>query len=153
LTPGFDQEIYVIGYHALTSPPAVIPLEFCDSLGSRPVIVVVVHNGQSHYALTTDGSISVVPATFIRGDCNADGNVDLADVIFLGLRLFTAESFYPCREACESNGDGAVDIADMIYIANFLFLDGPPPAEPFPDCGEDSSPGSGFGCVEPPDCI
>jgi hypothetical protein len=43
----------------------------------------------------------------------------------------------------DANGDGAVNIADPSLSLNFLFLGGPEPSAPFPDCGrvEHAAPG------------
>jgi hypothetical protein len=109
---------------------------------------VVVVGGTSIVPQAIDGSITFEPIPqFRRGDGNVDGAVDIADVLFLGLRLFDATvNDYPCREACEVNGDAQVDIADMVYTLSYLFIAGPPPGAPFPECGEDPDPASGFGC-------
>ncbi len=45
----------------------------------------------------------------------------------------------------EANGDGRVDISDGIYLFNYLFLGGPEPAAPFPECGEEEP--DGVGCA------
>lgn len=83
---------------------------------------------------------------FIRGDCNGDGTVDIADAVSgLGV-LFTGEDTQ-CVDACDNNDDGSNDIADPIYLVNFLFDPmSPAPANPFPTCGMDSSNVDSIGC-------
>ena len=43
--------------------------------------------------------------------------------------------------ACEDRGDfddsGDVNLTDAVSLLDFLFLDGSPPAAPYPDCGAD----------------
>ncbi len=73
---------------------------------------------------------------FRRGDCNADGAIDIADSMAILAWLFLASAPPPCPLSCDVNGDGgAVDIADAVYLLTYLFSSGAPPALPFPDCG------------------
>lgn len=34
-----------------------------------------------------------------------------------------------------ANGDGRADLSDAVYLLTHLFLGGPAPIEPFPECG------------------
>ena len=75
---------------------------------------------------------------FRRGDCNADGNVDVTDpVANLGFQF--VGTFDPsCRDACDFNDDGIIDITDPIANLTHQFLGGPPPAPPGKEtCGVD----------------
>jgi hypothetical protein len=68
--------------------------------------------------------------SFIRGDTNADGNVNIADASFLLNFLFLGGREPSCASTTDGNADGAGNIADASYILNFLFLGGrdiPPP--------------------------
>src|SRR5882762_2497632 len=81
------------------------------------------------------------PVQFIRGDCNADGQVTgtVSDALFLLQFKFLGGPEPQCLDACDANGDGHTgSVTDAIFLLNFNFLDGqkPPPA-PFPDCGVD----------------
>lgn len=62
-----------------------------------------------------------------RGDCNSDGLVDLADVIFILNYLFKSGSEPDPFWAGDANSDSAVDLADAVYLLNYLFREGPPP--------------------------
>lgn len=66
---------------------------------------------------------------FIRGDCNSDGSISIAD---LTLVLSPAAL---CQDACDANRDGFRNIADIVYLAGYLFSGGPQPSGPFPMCG------------------
>ena len=68
-----------------------------------------------------------VHASFVmRGDANADGAINIADVIYLINYLFLAGSG-PCpMEAGDANCDGFIDVADIMYLTNYLFLGGSP---------------------------
>ena len=73
--------------------------------------------------------------SFIRGDANADGDVNLADGVFVLNYLFGGAVALHCKEASDANADGGSDIADVVYILNFLFTGGDEPPAPFPECG------------------
>lgn len=76
---------------------------------------------------------------FVRGDCDGDGEARglITDAVFLLLYLFAEGSAPPCLAACDMNGDGEVtgQVTDAVYLLTFGFLGGPPPVEPFPECG------------------
>ncbi len=90
----------------------------------------------------------------MRGDCNDDAGLDIADGAFLLNHLYDApETRSPaptCAAACDANGDGALDQSDAIYIFNYQFLAGPPPAEPFPECST-ADPSLGL-CLDQESC-
>jgi hypothetical protein len=72
--------------------------------------------------------------SFVRGDCNGDGEDNISDAVFDLLFLFLGGAFPPCRAACDVNGDGGVNIADPIFLLDFLFRGGPPAPAPYPAC-------------------
>jgi hypothetical protein len=84
------------------------------------------------------------PGSFIRGDLNGDGEVDLADAIFIVYAVvpgFDAWGSYSigCFGAADANADESVNLADAIYLIDYQFRGGAPPAEPFPACGTDGA--------------
>jgi hypothetical protein len=91
-------------------------------------------------------------ARFLRGDSNADGEIDISDGVFVLIYLFLGGgSSPPCSRSADPDSTGTIEISDAIYILNFLFLDGPPPKAPFPECGSD--PGGGeLTCEAYPPC-
>ncbi|MGE3166079.1 MAG: hypothetical protein AB7O52_14325 [Planctomycetota bacterium] len=90
-------------------------------------------------------------ASFVRGDCNADGTVNIGDPISLLSVLFSGGATPPCVDACDTNDDGNQDIADAIYGLSFLFAGGPVPATPFPACGLDPTLDA-LSCLAAPGC-
>lgn len=95
-----------------------------------------------------DGSLMFVgegQSPFVRGDCNADGAVTIADVIYTAYSLHVPGSpLPPCAAACDANDDGVRDISDAIFVWNALFLSGPVPS-PYPGCGFDPTPATAAG--------
>ena len=45
-----------------------------------------------------------------------------------------------CKEGADVDDSGGIEISDPIYLLDHLFLGGPPPEAPYPDCGEDPTP-------------
>ncbi len=95
----------------------------------------------------------VAEVKFRRGDCNADGAVDIADAVCILNWLFTGGAAPGCVAATNTNGDDAANVADATYLLNHLFAEGPALVAPFPDCGPATLPADEeLSCVNPPDC-
>ncbi len=79
--------------------------------------------------------IEIVEAVaFVRGDANADGAVNLSDVITVLEYLFNQKNV-TCLSALEANGDGSFDLSDAVYLLLYLFNSAGRPEAPFPECG------------------
>lgn len=93
-------------------------------------------------------------ARFLRGDCNGDAKVDLADAVCTLNWLFAGGEVPGCLAAANTNGDDAVNLPDAIHLFNFLFAAGAPPAAPYPACAASRLTGDRVvGCENPPaDC-
>ena len=88
-----------------------------------------------------DESVLIVPADLLllRGDCNLDGAINLADGIFILNYLFLSGAEIDCADGCDNNDDGENNLADAVYILNYLFANGaaiPPPGN---FCGIDTT--------------
>lgn len=76
--------------------------------------------------------------SFVRGDPNADGDVDLSDaVIVLGFLFLEEPKELLCPKSADCNDDGVADVSDSIHLLGFLFLGTEPPVHPFRQCGSD----------------
>ena len=110
-------------------PPATNVVITVDGLGIPPIF--------------EDGLVEIVGGpSFIRGDANGDGSVNLADAIYVLGFLFSGGPAPVCFDSGDPNDDGNVDISDAVFLLDFLFTDGPAPLHPYPGCGLDSTPSS-----------
>jgi hypothetical protein len=76
-----------------------------------------------------------VGATFVqRGDVNADGVINVTDVVYLINYKFLVPPGPPPIpwEAGDPNCDGVINVTDVVYLINYKFLvpPGPPPCDP-----------------------
>ncbi len=134
LIPGSSLGIIVARYRVLT--PGVTTLQFCDTqqMSGVTVSTVIVIQGASYPPTQIDGSIAS-ETSFRRGDINSDGQIDLADAIFLEQYLFVSGPIPSCLSSCDTNHDGLIDIADSIRLLMYLFVGAPSPDAPFAACG------------------
>lgn len=98
------------------------------------------HDIALEFAVNQLSFIAGSNATFVRGDCNQDGSVQLSDAIAALSVLFDGTAPSDCVAACDTNGDSAFDVADAVSLLGYLFVPGSPaPAAPFPTCGTAAS--------------
>ncbi len=85
-------------------------------------------------------------ATFVRGDVNQSGKIDLSDAVAVLMHLFGgAPVAGDCLDAADVNDSGFVDVGDAIYGLGYLFAQQAAPPAPFPACGLDTTE-DGLGC-------
>ena len=117
----------------------------CTALPSFPVLVLAGEDYSVRVSAcgATNGTMELsygLPAVeWIRGDCNSDGNVNLADAIYLIGNLFSgvqAPTVLQCVDAADANVDGTKNIADVVTILGALFGSPTVPlTAPYPACG------------------
>jgi len=76
--------------------------------------------------------------SFKRGDMTGNGTTNITDAIYILTFLFHGRPT-TCLQAADVNDDGNVYINDAIYLLGYLFLEGDMPAEPFFECGSDTT--------------
>jgi hypothetical protein len=109
-----------------------------------PPLSVAVENRYGRAAREAAFAYEAPAVTFIRGDANRDGSVDLTDPLLILNALF-AGAAAPCADASDVNDDGRVNVTDAVYALEFLFAGGSPPGAPHPDAGVDPTD-DGLGC-------
>lgn len=70
--------------------------------------------------------------TFIRGDINQNGRINISDSIAILDYLYRGKPLR-CLDAADVDDDGEIKINDAISHLRYLFSQGPPPAYPFPE--------------------
>ena len=76
---------------------------------------------------------------FVRGEANADGDLNLSDGLFILSWLFRGTEEPPCLDAADTDDSGVIDVSDAVSVFGVLFLgQGPPPA-PGLSCGVDET--------------
>jgi hypothetical protein len=124
-----------------TEAGACSPIRFVSCLGvaGAPVTNVVTDaETKSISIISTDGQICFSgEPSLLRGDVNGDGRFDISDPIGILSCLFLGESCGVCPDASDVDDNGEREITDAILLLGWRFLDGQPPAPPFPGCGLD----------------
>ena len=70
---------------------------------------------------------AILTVLFMRGDVNADGVINVSDVVYLINYLFISGPAPVPLEAGDVNCDDHVNVSDVVYLINYLFISGPPP--------------------------
>ncbi len=74
-------------------------------------------------------SIAFVLRGHRSGDANADGHINIADVIHIINYIFRAGEAPDPIQLGDANIDDRVNIGDAIFLVNYIFKDGPPPGK------------------------
>ncbi|OUU21439.1 MAG: hypothetical protein CBC13_08940 [Planctomycetia bacterium TMED53] len=158
---GDDQEIMLLNFSVANDlggqpAPLTTSISFIPSSGQPPITNRIVDGSYSETPNLVDGSIELVDFNpFVRGDCNRDSSVDIADGIAILAYLFQSQpvggSSGPCLDACDvddsaGGGNPGIGIGDAVYVFTYQFAGGSPPPAPFPSLGIDPTTGDGIGC-------
>jgi len=68
-----------------------------------------------------------IPPSFLLGDANGDGTIEIGDVIYVINYLYKGGSAPDPLMRADVNCDLIVDLGDVIYLLNYLFKNGPEP--------------------------
>lgn len=88
----------------------------------------------------------LVALSFVRGDANSTGRVEIDSAIQILRYLFFGVEL-DCADAADADDSGRISLTDAIVVLEMLFRGGPPPVRPFPRCGTDITPNDGLGCL------
>ena len=80
--------------------------------------------------------------TFIRGDANKDGVIDISDGVAILYFLFRGSSAMTCEDHGDFDDNGTLNVTDAISVLSYLFRSGASPSQPFPARGRDTTPDS-----------
>ena len=84
--------------------------------------------------------IAPTSMSFVRGDTNSDGQLNVSDPIgTLGVLFQGSQAI--CLASHDSNDDEAVNVGDIIFSLNYIFSTGEQPSAPFIFCGDDPTGG------------
>jgi hypothetical protein len=66
----------------------------------------------------------------ILGDMNADGAVNVGDIVYLLNYLYRGGNPPTPLEVGDVNSDGVINVGDVVYLINYLYRQGPAPPAP-----------------------
>jgi hypothetical protein len=72
-------------------------------------------------------TLSFVVRTYLAGDANADGTVDVGDVVHIINYLYKNGPPPDPLEAGDANCDAIVDVGDVVHLINYLYKAGSAP--------------------------
>jgi hypothetical protein len=72
---------------------------------------------------------SVVLCTYLCGDANRDGLINVGDVVYLVNYLYKSGTEPLPAESGDCNRDENVDVGDVVYLVNYLYRNSSPPCE------------------------
>ena len=105
-----------------------------DDFGGQPAVQCAYSDefSQLIFPDLSDGIIQFTGETYVCGDLNNDGAVNIVDLTSIVEYLFGTSGYSPdplC--VADLNGDGSVNIVDLTYMVQYLFGEGIPPVD---DC-------------------
>jgi len=86
---------------------------------------------QSELTFTYEG------VSFLRGDVNVSGEVDVSDAVALLAVLFQGRDHPECLSVMDTDRNGVAELTDAVVLLGYLFLGQDPLVAPFPECGAD----------------
>jgi len=98
--------------------------------GDNVITINITDGGLGDHDLTANGVIADpggIANTFICGDVNNDGKVNLSDIIYLVNYIFKGGPAPIPLQAGDVNKNGQVNLADIVYLVNYIFKGGPKP--------------------------
>lgn len=122
------------------------PMTYLDGCGRKSFQNVDARCGEGatracECGRATQNSYRLLPKlSFLRGDANGSGRIDISDSQYITNWLFSGGPAPACLDSADSNDDGRIDLSDAIYVNSYLFLGGRAPPAPFPTAGPDPTP-------------
>jgi hypothetical protein len=127
---------------------------FEDLNGDGRVDMAALDTGTSEIAVLlneSDAEPDTCGESFMRGDANGTGSINLLDVLAILKHLFKNGPAPGCRKAGDVDDNGRLNLSDAIFLANYLFQQGRPLPPPTESCGIDPTPDN-LNCEVYPAC-
>jgi len=70
---------------------------------------------------------TILPATYLAGDPNFDGVVNIGDAVYIINYIFKDGAYPTPFAAGDTNNDGTISLGDAVYLVNYIFKNGPAP--------------------------
>lgn len=81
----------------------------------------------THYQVNQGFQQNFGGGSYLCGDANGDGAVDISDAVYLIAYIFSGGPAPSPLLAGDANCDGAIDISDAVYLIAYIFSGGPAP--------------------------
>lgn len=120
-----------------------------DPAAGRYLIVELATGEAAAIAAGAGGQLLAVAeaaGTFLRGDSNVDGLLDVSDAVATLFYLFLGEATVPCLDAADSDDNGLIQLTDVVRLLDYLFRGGAVLEPPFTAPGIDPTP-DGLDCA------
>jgi hypothetical protein len=112
-------------FQEATSFPSAIVESLSEALGTFPSPTT-----PYLYAFTHGRGAYRVPVSYVHGDMNNDGLVNVSDVFFMINALFAGGPPPVVVATGDTDGDAIINVGDVFYLINYLFSGGPAPLGP-----------------------
>jgi hypothetical protein len=116
----------------------VIVLAQAMRLSDIPVTIKMGDSDNGWAPAFCDTMMLLPTQTYICGDADASGNVDIDDVVYLIQYIFAGGPEPSPLESGDANCSGNIDIDDIVYLISYIFSAGNDPCDPngdgVPDC-------------------
>ncbi len=78
-----------------------------------------------------NGLVIVCPTTFMFGDADFNGMINISDAVYLINYIFAGgPAPHPIKLVGDADCNGAISISDAVYLINYIFAGGPAPCNP-----------------------
>ncbi len=108
------------------------------SLGGPDLVAVGNDRGRSK--IFRIKAFEELPESFVRGDINRDGTMNLTDPLVLLSHLFQGGARLACEDAGDVDDNGQLNLTDGVILLTHLFAAGRAPEAPHPEAGIDPTP-------------
>ncbi|MFH1891544.1 MAG: hypothetical protein ABIK83_02555, partial [Candidatus Zixiibacteriota bacterium] len=130
---------YIEQYDVFVDEDSIFRANFLNSEASSYLRIGDIHDGSyDHGEAFWDDLFVFGERSYVIGDADGSGFVDIDDVVFLIQYIFAGGPAPVPLDAGDAECSGFIDIDDVVYLINYIFAGGPAPGDPdndgVPDC-------------------